>query len=206
MARRIVRIRLDAKVDRPWLRAEFRHDDLRKWVTDNRPQLVWAALTLIQAWLAAGRPEGQKSIGMFESWAKVIGGILSHASIPGFLDNIHEFYDESDAEGEAWREFVATWWEKYGNGEVTTGVLMKTAEDILDLGDKSDHSMRVRLGKLLSNARDRVFTVEVVEKGVDRGIEKNVTRTIRIDRRKTGQRARRWKLVETTKSECGEYE
>ena len=58
MARRLVRIRLDAHVERPWQRAGFRHSDLNIWVRANRARLVAACLTLCQAWIAAGRPRG----------------------------------------------------------------------------------------------------------------------------------------------------
>ena len=49
MARRIVRIRLDAHVERPWQREGFRHPDLMIWVRANRGRLVAACLTLCQA-------------------------------------------------------------------------------------------------------------------------------------------------------------
>ena len=40
MARRLVRIRLDANVERPWQRSGFRHPDLMTWVRANRARLV----------------------------------------------------------------------------------------------------------------------------------------------------------------------
>src|SRR4029434_2922310 len=83
----------------------------------HRSELVWAALTLIQAWIAAGKPEGEIVLGMFEDWSQVMGGILSVAGIPGFLANLHEFYDESDTEGTAWRAFAAAWWVKFGDDD-----------------------------------------------------------------------------------------
>lgn len=51
MARRLVRIRLNANVERPWQRGGFRHPDLMTWVRANRPRLVHACLTLCQAWI-----------------------------------------------------------------------------------------------------------------------------------------------------------
>lgn len=48
MARRIVRIRLDANVEQPWHRSGFRHPDLMIWVRANRARLVSACLTLCQ--------------------------------------------------------------------------------------------------------------------------------------------------------------
>jgi hypothetical protein len=84
MARRLVRIRLDPHTDRPWQRSDFRHPDLMSWVRANRARLVAACLTLCQAWIAAGRPRGGRSIGSFENWAHVLGGVLEVAGIPGF--------------------------------------------------------------------------------------------------------------------------
>jgi len=61
LTRRSIRIRIDPKIDRPWLRQAFHHDNLRAWVHAHRADLVWAALTLVQAWLAAGRPQPRGS-------------------------------------------------------------------------------------------------------------------------------------------------
>ena len=61
IARRTVRIRLNAKQDRPWLRDRFRHPDLRLWVSAHRHELVAAALTLVRAWIAAGKPDPTRS-------------------------------------------------------------------------------------------------------------------------------------------------
>jgi putative DNA primase/helicase len=47
------------------------------------------------------------TLGSFESWAGVLGGILHVAGIPGFLDNAAEFYKRSDAEGEKARRWGA---------------------------------------------------------------------------------------------------
>ena len=58
LGRRTVRIRLDSGEERPWLRNDFRHENLVTWVAANRAELVWAALTLIQTWIVEGKPTG----------------------------------------------------------------------------------------------------------------------------------------------------
>ena len=88
MARRTVRIRLDSHEDQPWLRTGFRHPDLPAWVRQSRPRLVAACLTLGRAWIVAGMPRHQRTIGSFERWAEVIGGILDVAGVAGFLGNL----------------------------------------------------------------------------------------------------------------------
>src|SRR5206468_1973655 len=109
----------------PWLRNGFRHPDLRAWGHGHRAELVWAALTIGQAWIAAGRSDGRTVLGMFESWSKVIGGILEVAGIAGFLGNLSEFYDAADVEGAEVRGFLAAWWEKHRNTEVTSAQLFE---------------------------------------------------------------------------------
>src|SRR5262249_50490044 len=114
LSRRIVRIRLDAGITQPWLRDKFRHPNLRGWVTAQRSELIWAALTRIQAWIVAGKPEGKLVRGSYEEWAKVMGGILEVNGIDGFLGNSQDLYDQSDAEGQAWKAFVREWWQQFG--------------------------------------------------------------------------------------------
>jgi hypothetical protein len=163
MARRTVRIRLDAKTDRPWLRDGFRHADLRVWAANNRGDLIWAALVLWQGWLDAGRPVGTRVLGKFESWSHVLGGVLGHAKIVGFLDNLEEFYDGTDHEGATWRRFLEIWTERFRESETGVSDLWalvqpSTGDPIdIDLGDGSERSQKTRLGKLIGQMRDRQF-------------------------------------------------
>src|SRR5262249_43665831 len=64
MARRTIRIRLDAHVEKPWLRNSegFRHPNLKEWVGEHRGELIWAVLTIVRAWLAAGQPKGDRRL------------------------------------------------------------------------------------------------------------------------------------------------
>jgi phage/plasmid primase-like uncharacterized protein len=164
IARRSIRIRLDAKRDRPWDRdaKKFRHPDLRGWVDEHRGQLVWSALTLVRAWIAAGSPSPKASpvLGGFEDWSRVIGGILEFSGITGFLKNASELYEASDAEAKIWRVFVAAWWERFAGKSIGVSELFGVATGLdegFDLGDKSERSQKIRLGKLLGKMRDRQF-------------------------------------------------
>ncbi len=161
IARRCVRVRLDAKTDRPWTRTGFKHSPLREWAKANRVRIVRAVLVLVRAWLAAGRPPGKLALGSFESWASVVGGILEHAEVPGFLHDTEELYETADAEGQEWRELVRSWWEKFGPRWVSAGELLDLAleRDLLGsiVRDKTQRGQKIRLGKALSSARDRHF-------------------------------------------------
>jgi phage/plasmid primase-like uncharacterized protein len=191
MARRLVRIRLDARVDQPWRRNGFRHPDLIGWVHANRADLVAACLSLCRGWIAAGMPRGSKHIGSFEAWSALMGGLLEAIGVRGFLGNIDEMLEASDGEGAVWRVFVGQWWDRFGTAEVGTSGLYELAvncEPPLPLGTGGDRSQRTRLGKALVRMRDRVFDIA--------GLKARI-RAIGVS-----HQARRWQL--TLEGEHGE--
>jgi len=101
MPRRTVVIRLSSSLSRPELRADFRHDNLRAWVAQNRSAVLEAVLTILRAWVVAGRPAGTTKLGSFDAWAEMVGGALEHAGVEGFLSNADEMrrraaVDDSD--------------------------------------------------------------------------------------------------------------
>jgi hypothetical protein len=161
LIRRTLWTRLDAKTDTPWLRTDFRHPNLYQWVRENRASLLWAVLTLIQAWILAGRPLGKQTLGMFESWAQTIGGILDVAEIPGLLGNAADFRAAATDTVSEWREFVLTWWREHQNKPVGVADLyeLATREKLLDgvFGDKGEKGGRMRLGWALTKAVDRIY-------------------------------------------------
>ncbi len=158
MVRRIVRIRLDTKLERPAdrPRESFRFPDLKGWVRENRGELVHAALTLVRAWQRAGSPSGTRNLGSYEAWSSVMGGLLEVAGIPGFLSNLDEFRGETDSEEEGNQAFVTAWHDKFGDAVVGVSELLPLATADLNLGDGTERSQKTRLGRHLGRLRDRV--------------------------------------------------
>jgi len=160
LARRIVRIRMDAAVEIPWERKDFKHDPLDAWVKQHRGDLLWALLTLAKAWVAAGRPKGQVQMGRYQSWADTMAGILVVAGIPGFLGNREEVYAIAEADQEAWRAFIEAWWGDHGEQRVETSQLFDLAKKqrlLTDLRNgRTDQGARVALGLAIARMRDRV--------------------------------------------------
>ncbi len=160
MARRSVRIRLDAGVEEPWHRQGFRHDPLLEWADEHRGELVWAALVLVANWLARGaEPFTERTLGSFEVWARVIGGVLRDAGIEGFLQGRQRMHSEADRDSASWAAFFEAWWREYGDRPMTAGELLAVAEDALPevIGNGSDRSRSTRLGLALGRKRGRVF-------------------------------------------------
>lgn len=166
LARRTIRIRMDAKIEQPHLRdpKDFRHPELLDWTKQNRSELVWGVCTFIKYWVKKGMPRGSKSLGMFESWAQVIGGILEAVGIPGFLGNLIDFYENINIEEEARKAFVGAWFRKYTEDAVRTSDLFDIAtsdEVLLSLGDpKNQKSQMTRLGLEIKKMKDQVFTID----------------------------------------------
>ncbi|MEQ1569576.1 MAG: hypothetical protein ABMA64_28320 [Myxococcota bacterium] len=157
LARRCVRIRLDAGVERPWLRACFRYPDLLAWVRSERPRLVSAALSLARGWLADGAPEGSVTLGSFTRWSAVIGGALASAGVDGFLADRDEFAPAANPEEDLWLVFVARWAEVHGEAEVDGRVLLTLAvETGLWMPDPRAGAELARFGIALARRRDQV--------------------------------------------------
>ncbi|MEV8267367.1 hypothetical protein [Microbacterium sp. NPDC076911] len=99
MVRRVYTCRLASDRADLETRDNFRHD-LDTWVADNRAELLRAVLILIRAWFDLGQPEAPKTFGFksFNSWQRVVGGILHSAGIEGFLSNLLEVRASADSE------------------------------------------------------------------------------------------------------------
>jgi putative DNA primase/helicase len=177
IARRTVRCRLDAGVDHPESRTGFLHT-LPGWAHERRADIVWASLTLIQNWIAAGRPPWIGTpLGSLESWCRVMGGIFDAARLPGFLENLEDFRESSDEESAMWSAFLRRWWEMYAHREVAGPELFEIARDGLDLGSGTTRAQQTTLGNLLTQQRDRWYA------------------DLRIDRRGLSAGRRRWALT-----------
>lgn len=186
IARRSVRIRLDAAQEQPWRREKFKHPHLSEWVHESRGDLVAAALTLIQAWVAAGKPRSAATLGSFDQWSAVMGGILEVAGIPGFLENLDTLYDEADDEIPAWRSFVAAWWDKFRDGPCRANQLadlLGSCELMRELLDSrhGGQSPASKLGTLLKGADGRVFAGVRVVRSKDRHAKSHTFRLELVD-------------------------
>ena len=125
MQRRSYWIRLDAQSATPWLGREFKHEDLKGWVAENRGQIIGALLTLARAWFVAGQPAPKSSprLGSYEKWSTVIGGVLETAGVSGFLGNLESLYSFADEEAEDWASFLEALYADQGAKPFTTADL-----------------------------------------------------------------------------------
>ena len=177
MARRSVLIRLVSAHEQPSQRSpsDFKHPELRAWVRSHRVQLVSACLSLIQAWLDAGQPNGRETLGSFERWARVMGGILEVAKVPGFLENLSNVRQDSDELTSDWNAFLDLWWEAHGDNRVRVADLMSILREHVLLGplwsNRTQLGGQQSVGRAVRRQRDRRFRRFVIR--LYRGLSKS---------------------------------
>ena len=178
LVRRSICVRLDAKVDRPWLRSGFRHNNLPAWVDAQRGELLWSLLTICRSWFAAGQPAYTGTVlGGFEQWTAIIGGILEHAGLPQFLGNQNSLYADTDADSDNWCAFLEQWHGVFADQPVAIKTLVTQAAAYEGLQaalvalfgklDLTAMSTAQKIGLLLRSKRDAVFGQYRLERGPD---------------------------------------
>ena len=165
--RRCNRIRLAPKMEHPENRppGAFKHGNLPGWCVEHRNALLRALIILVQNWIAKGKPPPKRvpSLGSYESWSAVIGGILESAGIEGFQANRVQFEnDAGDFETELQRELIAGWWLAHNNGQVLSKTLFSIAETVdgFPLKGADEKAQRVSFGITLRGLNGHVFTLE----------------------------------------------
>jgi primase-polymerase (primpol)-like protein len=192
--RRCFYIRLDANEAQPWRRERFKYP-LPEYAIKNRGCIVTALLTMARAWLCAGRPRGDNpTLGSFEEWCNVVGGILQFAGLNGFLRNLDEMLrsaaDDEDDAG-AWEAWVSAIYVKFGNEAFTASRLAEAMSNINwrdlkddapnslgEIGAPGDRSWLTRLGKALHAHVGQVFDLENETVKLTRTEDKHTKRKI----------------------------
>ncbi len=156
IARRTLPIRLDPHTDRPFDRTGFRHPDLIGWMHEMRNDLIWAALTLVQAWIAEGMPYGTLVVGMYEGWAGVMSGIAQVVGLPDLRGNWREWNEGQPSDVNLLRKVFRAWSIEFGDRKVKAKDLLPVIGRILDIDPDGDLSSLTTLGMRLRNWHGRI--------------------------------------------------
>ncbi len=170
MPRRCYTVRMDANSERPWTRTGFRHADLEQFALANRGQLLASAFTLIRSWFAAGKPQASvPAFGSFQEWTNIIGSVLAHVGIEGFLANLDDIRAVQDEDTLQWQAFFAAWWDHFSDRAITADDLAQRIfssdnlsdeplpDALLVNKDKGEGALKRSLGRNLSRLTGRIF-------------------------------------------------
>lgn len=133
LKRRIVLVRLDAKMERPEQRKFAR--DVTDVVTERRGELITACLTVVRAYLAAGCPAVDASpYGGFEAWDTWCRRPLIWLDIPDPLLSSEEVRAE-DPDIALQRSLFTAWDRAFGQEAVTASEIAQRATEATRGGD-----------------------------------------------------------------------
>jgi hypothetical protein len=106
--RRIIHVRLDVLEEHPEARADFRHPNLIAWVDQHRGRLLSAALTILSAYIKAGKPKQDVgAFGSFEGWSEVVRQAVVWAGMPDPCLTRVSLAESSDAAGDALSQLLS---------------------------------------------------------------------------------------------------
>jgi hypothetical protein len=101
LARRVLEIKIDPKCSDPKSRT-FAIKDLKGWMEEHRGAYLAAMLTVVRAWINAGRPTEVYRSDDFAQWAGSLRGMLHWAGFPGTFGEVEseglETVSEDDRE------------------------------------------------------------------------------------------------------------
>jgi hypothetical protein len=201
LARRVYLSRIDAEVALPWMREDFRHPDLLRWVRENRGRLIAAALALGVAWVRAGCPEPERvpPLGGFEGWRHVVGGILEYAGVGEFMGNAMDVFLEGDTDLRQWEGFLSSVYEVWGSNPWSVADLKARLE-----GEMSAVTQYpVRINEVLPDDLADAFVDprRSFSRSCGRALARQEGRRfpsgLMIKRGKAVQRATQWAIIQT---------
>ncbi len=126
LARRALLVRLEPMVERPEERRGWRYPRLLDHLRAARAALLSAALTIVRAYVVAGRPDqGLTPMGSYEAWSDLVRSALVWSGQPDPCETIAEIR-AGDSRTDALRRVLDEW--PAGDGEpITVAVLLREA-------------------------------------------------------------------------------
>src|SRR5690606_26334241 len=107
-------------------RTGFRHANILAWTEEHRGELLAAMLTLVRAWVVAGRPGPTVPVASdkWDRWVGAVRAILEHAGIPGTFDSRESRRQTISEENKEWADFLEAIHEVFGDKEFTAAEVL----------------------------------------------------------------------------------
>jgi len=196
LMRRRVRVRIDPHREEPWKRAEseFKRpgDALLTFAKENRSLILSHLFSMAVYYLSLKEKPQVKTLGSFDSWSRIVGGIVTAAGVSGWLgyqDDPEEAGVESGLND--WPEFIAAWLNEFGDYPQPVAKLNELADKNQLLctvrGDKSRKSEEIRLGGDLKKMRGRVISGQRITPEANKHSKTTIYRLLPVISSKTEQ-------------------
>jgi hypothetical protein len=129
LVRRSLGCRLEPDVEQPETRTGFRVPDLLGHVRRERSRYLCAALTVLRAYVVAGRPRvDARPMGSYEAWCRVVRDSLVWAGAADPAVTQDALRESADVERDELRDLLTAWHTVLGDRLVTVRELLNTAQ------------------------------------------------------------------------------
>jgi hypothetical protein len=193
-SRRWLRVYLDPRTDAPHKRVFDR--DCLDHARENRRRIVWAALTILTSYLAAGAPDQGVRLGSFERWAALVPSALVWAGFANPLDTM-EAWQDADPDRQRLGALLALWRAYFDDAAVTAkAACVEIGGGVVPADRKGSQADREALaavledicsdGKRLSSRLLGIFLAQRVERRIG---------PLRFCKDGTYQGAVKWRVV-----------
>jgi hypothetical protein len=109
-SRRVLVCRLEPALERPEERTGYTIDNLKEWCREHHPRLVAAALTVLRAYVVAGRPaQGLSAWGSYERWSELVASSIVWAGGADVMAARPTIAGDDDDDTAALRAIVQHW-------------------------------------------------------------------------------------------------
>ena len=165
--RRCLRVQLVSREEHPEARSTFLHPDLESWIIENQPCLLAAGLTVLRAYVVAGRPKQEmKTLGSYSGWSQLVQAAVKWATGIDPGDARIPFEENLDLDSECLQLLMAGWRDIAPHGEALTcrqaiermdrsSKAGRALHDAMDLMIQDSKHGTTDLGRLLKHFRKR---------------------------------------------------
>ena len=123
----------------------------------ERAEYLWAIFTLIQGWLASGKPQGTVTEGGMRAYCQVVGGFTEAFGYGPVLANAADLTEQASHEQEELLALIHAWAARFGTDTVTAKQLAQLIADEGLVFDGLTTLHHTGVGKLVKRHRDAVL-------------------------------------------------
>ncbi len=182
LCRRAITCTLDPELERPELR-QFKRDPVAM-ILENRGKYITACLTIVHAYILAGRPDRAPKLASFEGWSDTVRSALIWLGEEDPVISMETSYDE-DPERVELADMIATW-----AGEFDVGYDHRvTLTEVIEVAEKTSQTFN---GVEPDNPELLSILQQVTK--TRRGASIEQSRAQRLDAEEQGQNCR-WQTV-----------
>lgn len=204
--RRVIHVRLEVMAERPEDRSGFKYPNLREHVTRNHPSYLADALTVLSAYIRAGKPSmNLRPFGSFEGWSDLVRSAVVWCGYADPCETREYIAEHADETGDILGDLLTAWID-YTAGSVfvnaSRGIVIKDLVARLYApcrpSDPASEAMRSAIEALVNLPAGKTPTARQVSNRL-KVFRRRVSNGRYLDLNGRGRDGAEWKVFESLK-------